>query len=214
MRGKKFMRCGGIAAVVVACIAVPGFADPSLQNGDFSAGLSPWAVEYGIVTDGGGFALFEEDTASLSSTLSQQFTIPALAMQLSFDVLFSSAGTYDDASWPDALTACLFDNPSDLIPLISNPGYNDFFYMDHTGGVETVGTFDGTHVALDVSAFRGLDAYLVFDLLASDDGMTTTVSVDNVNVSVVPLPGALLLGLVGMSAAAGFCHKFGRRNQA
>jgi len=208
MAGKMFMRCGGIAVIVAACIALPALADPSLQNGDFSAGLSAWTLEYGAVTDGGGFALFEEDSASLSSTLSQQLTIPALAMQLSFDVLFSSAGAYDFSTWPDAFTACLYDNPLDLNPLISNPGYNDFFYMDHTGVVETVESFDGTRVTLDVSAFRGMDAYLVFDLLASDDGMTTSVTLDNVTISTVPAPGALLLGLVGMSAVGGVWRRF------
>jgi hypothetical protein len=99
----------------------------------------------------------------------------------------------------------------DLNPLIANPGFNDFFYMDHTGVVETVGTFDGTHVALDVSAVRGLDAYLVFNLVASEDGITTSVSLDNVNVSVVPLPGALLLGLAGMSTVTPLACLFRRQ---
>lgn len=212
MNDKSFFRCGGFAVIVVVLAGLPGVADLTPQNGDFSLGLSSWTVEYGIVTDGGGFALFQEDPTSLTSTLSQQFTIPALALELSFDVVMSSTGTYDTGTWPDAFTACLYDNPVGLNPLICNPGFNDFFYMDHTGVVETVGTFDGTSVTLDVSAFRGLDAYLVFDLLASDNGMITSVSLDNVNVSVVPAPAALLLGLVGIgTGTVGLWRKFGQR---
>jgi len=41
---------------------------------------------------------------------------------------------------------------------------------------------------------------LVFDLWGSEDGMLTSVSLDNVNVSVVPAPGGLVLGLIGMGA--------------
>jgi hypothetical protein len=108
------MNSGGLVAIITACIALPAFADPSLQNGDFSAGLSAWTVEFGIVTDGGGFALFQEDPASLTSTLSQQFTIPAQAAQLSFDVLMSSAGDYDPSTWPDAFTASLYDTTTIL----------------------------------------------------------------------------------------------------
>lgn len=206
MRTNAFMRHSVIAGVLL-CISLPGFANPRLQNGDFSAGLSAWTVEYGRVADGGGFALFDEDPSSLTSTLSQQFTIPSAASEISFDVLMASLGTYDPATWPDAFTACLYDNPVDLNPLISSPGYSDFFYTDHTGIVESVGSFDGTHVTLDVSAFRGFDAYLVFDLLASDDGMATTINLDNVNVSVVPVPGGVFLCLVGLGVT-GLCGRF------
>lgn len=210
MANKSYLKTIQFSAIVIAFSSVTSFAGPTLQNGDFSAGLTGWNVEYGTVTDGGGYALFEEDPFDLSSTLSQQFTIPALALELSFDVLISSTGNYDTAEWADAFTACLYDNPLDLNPLIYNPGFDDFFYMDHTGVVEMVGSFDGTSVTLDVSAFRNLDAYLVFDLWANlNDGMTTTVSLDNVNISVIPAPGALLLGLIG-TGLVGFWHRVRR----
>jgi hypothetical protein len=38
---------------------------------------------------------------------------------------------------------------------------------------------------------------LSFDLWGGLDGMLTNVDLDNVNVSVIPVPGALLLGLIG-----------------
>jgi hypothetical protein len=176
------------------------FAGPTLQNGDFSSGLDFWTVESGTVTDGGGYALFEEHPVDLSSTLSQVFTIPALANRLSFDVLMSYGlgGDYDPFAWPDAFTASLLD-PVTLDPLLSNPGYTDFFYLDNTGVVETIATVWGNTVKLDVSGLAGLDAYMVFNLLGSADGMMTSVTLDNVNISVIPAPGALLLGLIGAS---------------
>ena len=92
-------------------------------------------------------------------------------------------------------------DPLTFDPLISNPfPYTDFFYLDNTGYVETVANFSGNTVRLDVSSLAGLDAYLVFDLWASYDGMLTSVSLDKVEVSVIPTPGALLLGLIGTVA--------------
>jgi hypothetical protein len=50
---------------------------------------------------------------------------------------------------------------------------------------------------LDVSNWAGYDVLLSFDLWGGLDGMQTTVSLDNVNVSVIPAPGALLLAFIG-----------------
>ena len=197
MKKKTYLKSLGVGGIALLCLCLTTLAGPTLQNGDFSSGLDFWNPEYGTVTDGGGFALFQEHATSLSSTLSQEFTIPALALELSFDVVMSLAGNYDTAEWADAFTACLYDNSTGF-PLDNNPGVDDFFYIEHTGLFETVGSFDGTTVTLDVSAFRDMDAYLVFDLWANlYDGMETSVSLDNVNISVIPAPGALLLGLIG-----------------
>ena len=196
------LRCIGVAMTVVAFVSLTAFADLVPQNGDFSDGLNHWTVEYGSVTNGGGLALFQEDPGFLTSTLSQQFiTIPAGATQLSFDVLMSAVpgGDTDPFAAPDAFTASLL-NPLTLDPLVFNSGYSDFFYMDNTGGLETIAAVSGSMVALDVSGLAGLDAYLVFNLVAGEDGMTTTVNLDNVNVSVVPLPGAVILGLLGLTS--------------
>lgn len=184
------------AVILFVCISPTLYAN--LSNGDFSAGLNGWTVEYGTVTDGGGFALFQEHPVDLSSTLSQQFTIPALALQLSFDVWMSAVagGDYDPFSWPDAFTASLLD-PVTFDPLISNPGVTEFYYLDNTSYEETVGTVSGSTVSLDVSSWAGYDVLLSFDLWGGLDGMLTSVSLDNVQISVIPAPGALLLGLIG-----------------
>jgi len=202
--------CCKIFVVIVGLALFSGslvFAVPTIENGDFSTpGLSGWTVEYGTVTDGGGYALFEEDSFELSSTLSQEFTIPALALELSFDVELSAVPGGDDFGFPpDAFTASLLD-PVTFDPLISNPGYTDYYFVDNQGLVETVATVTGNTVSLDVSGLRGLDALLSFDLWGGDDGMLTSVSVDNVNVSVIPTPGALLLAGIG-TGLVGFLRR-------
>ncbi len=174
------------------------WAAPTLQNGDFSNGLEGWDVEFGTVTDGGGFAYFQEDDWDASSTLSQTFTLPDLALELSFDVWMESVpgGPDDPWAWPDEFTASLLD-PDTFDPLIANPGYTEFFYLDNTGVVETVATYVGNTVTLDVSGLAGQNVFLAFDLWGGYDGMNTTVGVDNVSVSVIPAPGALLLAGIG-----------------
>ncbi len=191
-----YVRVLVVGAGFLLCSAPVVFAD--LTNGDFSTpGLYGWTVESGNVSDGGGYALFQEHPVDMLSSLVQEFTLPALALELSFDVAMSSVPGGDHESWPDAFMALLLD-PLTFGPLISNPGYTEFYYLDNTGYLETVATVSGNNVSLDVSSLAGLDVFLAFDLLGGDDGMLTSVELDNVNVSVVPAPGALLLGLIGI----------------
>jgi hypothetical protein len=158
MNNKSFFKGSGFSTIVVVLAGLTAFAGPTLQNGNFSSGLTDWNVEYGTVTDGGGYAKFQEDAMSLSSTLSQQFTLPAGSLTLSFDVWMSSAetgGDYDPFSWPDAFTVSLLD-PVTFDPLISNLGVTEFYYLDNTGYEETVGTVSGSTVSLDVSSWGRL----------------------------------------------------------
>jgi hypothetical protein len=212
MKKKSHVKSVAFCVLVVLWRALPGFG--GITNGDFSTlDLSGWTVEFGTVTDGGGYALFEEDLSDLSSTLSQQFTIPALALELSFDVVMSAegGGDYDPFSWADAFTASLLD-PVTFDPLISNPGVTEFYHLDNTGYEETVGTVSGSTGSLDVSSWAGYDVLLSFDLWGGLDGMQTTVSLDNVNVSVVPAPGALVLVLIG-SGMIGLWRRFSRQRE-
>jgi len=198
MKKKTYLKSLGVGGIALLCLCLTTFAGQTLQNGDFSAGLSNWTVEYGSVTDGGGYALFQEHPVDYSSTLSQGFTIPALALDLCFDVMMSyeAGGPYDQFAPPDAFLGSLYD--SDGNPLFANPlGVDEFYYLDNTSIVDTTGTLIGNTVRLDVSSLAGQDVLLVFDLWSSYDGMTTTVNLDNVNITVIPAPGALLLGLIG-----------------
>lgn len=203
MRGKVRLKINVVFTVLILMPQSLVLADLAIENGDFSAGLSGWSVDPfgGEVVDDGGYALFVEDPDLMLSSLSQEFTIPALALELSFDVqMFAVPGGFTDPfAWPDAFIASLLD-PVTFDPLVSNPVVDDFYYLDNTGLEETVGTVSGNTVSLDISSLADMDAYLVFDLWGSDDGLLTSVRLDNVEISLVPAPGALLLGLIGMGA--------------
>lgn len=206
MKKKWVFKRMGFCGMVVALAGVTAVAAPALQNGDFSSGLGSWTVESGAVSDGGGFALFEEDPVFGMSSLVQEFGLPPGALELSFDVDMSAvAGGDDFGCSPDAFTASLLD-PLTYDPLVSNPGFTDFYYLDNTGWEETIATVAGSTVSLDVSPFAGQDVFLGFDLLGGDDGCLTSVSVDNVSVSVIPAPGALLLGMIG-TGLVGFLRR-------
>jgi hypothetical protein len=188
--------------VFAFCIGlVVWFGQPTAEatvvvNGDFSDGMNGWTVESGNVSDGGGYALFEEHPVEILSTLKQGFTLPDwTSMSLSFDVKMSAVagGAYDPFAWPDAFTASLLD-PVTKEPIIANPGRTDFFYIDNNNPIITIGTL---MLRLDLSGLGGRNAALYFDLIGSDDGMLTTVTVDNV--TVIPEPCSLLLWLVGTS---------------
>jgi len=206
MKEKRFFELLGFSVMVLTIAGLTAYATPTPLNGDFSSGLDYWQVNPpdglgGPVSVVSGYAFFEEDTYYILSTIGQVFTIPDLALELSFDVVISSVPGGDDApfAWPDAFTASLLD-PVTFDPLISNPGVTEFYYLDNTGYEETAGTVSGSTVSLDVSSWAGYDVLLSFDLLGGLDGMQTTVGLDNVNVSVIPAPGALLLGLIGTGA--------------
>jgi len=181
--------------ILFACIP-PVYG--TLQNGDFTAGLAGWTVESGNVSDGGGYALFEEHETKILSTLKQGFTLPDwTSMSLSFDVKMSatSGGPHDPFAWPDAFTASLLD-PATLEPLVYNPGRTDYFYIDNTNSIITIGTLT---VTIDLTGLGGRDAALYFDLIGSDDGMLTSVNVDNV--AVIPEPTTCLLLIWSLALA-------------
>jgi hypothetical protein len=175
-------------------------AEATVVNGDFSNGLHGWTVESGNVINGGGYALFQEHSTQILSTLKQEFTLPNWSsMFLLFDVKMSAiaGGDYDPFAWADAFTASLLD-PATKKPLIANPGRTDFFYMDNTG-VLTPATLT---IKLDLTGLGlgGRNAVLYFDLMGSDDGMLTNVHLDNVEI--IPEPCSAILWLVGAGTFA------------
>ena len=180
-------------AVVILCLCSAAGATMVPENGDFSAGLSAWPVKSGNVSDGGGYALFEEHPTLILSTLVQEFTLPQGVISLAFDVKMSATpgGVDDPFAWPDAFTASLLDADT-LDPLVWNPGRTDFFYMDNTNSLITIGTIT---ITTDLTGFDNRAVALYFDLIGSNDGMLTTVRVDNVEI--IPEPCSFLLWLGG-----------------
>jgi len=67
----------------------------------------------------------------------------------------------------------------------------------------------GGDLRLHLDGGQAMDAYLLFDLLGSYDGMLTGVNLDNVNISVIPAPGALLLVGIG-AVAVGLWRRVGK----
>jgi len=204
MRDKSLLP--GFCLSVILCFGAPAAAGLVPCNRDFTLGLQGWRVVSGNVSDGGGYALFDEHPTQILSTLMQQFTLPDWAsMHLVFDVKMTAVpgGSADPFAWPDAFTASLLD-PATLDQLVSNPGRTDFFYIDNTDSIITVGTLV---VRLDLTGLGGRDAGLYFDLIGGDDGMLTSVTLDNVDI--IPEPCSLLLWLVG-AGTVGIFRRFSK----
>ena len=184
--------------VCVLCTDLSVPVGAALINGDFSSGLTGWQVDSGMVSDGGGFTFFEEDQTQILSTLVQAFNLPADVLSLSFDLLFSSApGGPDLATFPDAFSVSLL-NPVTFAPFVSSPSRSDFYFIDNSGVVETIASTVGDSIRVDLTGLGGMDVALFFDLFGGDDGMISSVELDNVMVEVIPEPASFLLMTLGM----------------
>lgn len=194
MRERPLYTAHVVSLLIMVWLARPAAANLVPYNGDFSFNLDGWSVVSGNVTNGGGYAKFEEHSTAILSTLKQEFTLPEGVLWLAFDVKMSATpgGADDPYAWPDAITASLLD-PVTLVPLISNPGRSDFFYMDNTNSIITIGTLS-VSIGLTGLGLDGREAALYFDLIGSDDAMLTSVHVDNV--AIIPEPCSLLVWVV------------------
>jgi hypothetical protein len=159
----------------------PALAD--LYNGDFSEDLDGWIVDpiNSVKPSGDDRAEFlqgEPGNQYPNSTLSQIFTLDQEALELSFYFVMITPG-----GETDIFTASLNGNT---------------FYTkdsDYGGGV-----YEETFI-YDVSNLAGQTVELTFDLQHDYEGSETTVLLDNVAVSLVPAPGAVLLASIGLSCA-------------
>lgn len=206
MRERPLYIAHVVCLLITLWLAQPVAATMVPYNGDFSFNLDGWSVVSGNVTNGGGYAKFEEHSTAILSTLKQEFTLPEGVLWLAFDVKMSATpgGDDDPFAWPDAITASLLDATT-LDPLVANPGRTDFFYMDNTNSLITIGTLT---ITTDLTGFGNRAVALYFDLIGSDDGMVTRVMVDNVEVA-VPEPCSLLLWLVG-TGTVGIFRRFSK----
>jgi len=179
-----------VGAVLVLILIQPALAD--VTNGTFDTDLSGWTVDpsNSVIPDSGAALFFQ--TSTDHSVLSQEFLIDPLSLTLSLDVVMNVEG--EGGAETDHFTAKLLDELDQPVAPISLEGY--FARLD--GG--TAGTFSDTF-NVPVSSLIGQEVTLILDLFHDDDDFETTAIVDNVSVSVVPVPGAVVLGSLGLGLA-------------
>ena len=200
-----------VAACVVLIVAASQASAISVTNGDFSAGLAGWTT-VGPVSDGGGFALLEEDPVLAVTSLEQQIVVPAGSAWLVFDLgLSSTPDSTTGFPFPDGFAASLLD-PVTFAPILSTSGFTDYFYEDRAGLRDfdpNIVNVSGNTVRLDLSSVSGgTGALIVFDLLGGNDGFATQATVDNVDIVAIPEP----LTIIGVPMAmAGLVGYFRRR---
>jgi hypothetical protein len=191
-------------------------AGPSLQNGDFSSPLSVGWTDWDLVTIDAGVAVLGEDPV-VWAFLEQEFMIPTLALSLSFEYkpLFEADGA-------ETFTASLLDPvsydpliPTDADPLDPSETYyfmhdwNDFWGINDviTDPAYVTLTDLGagwTSVTLDLTSLGGIEteALLAFDFIPGFDDLSLDgeIRIDNVGLQVIPVPSAIVLGLIGLGA--------------
>ena len=195
----KFVVAAGIVCLLLS--AESALADP-LKNGDFESGLSEWTVAPdGSVVPDSGAALFLPDNPDntspySNSTLFQEFTLDHQSLILSFEMDMYTSGTGET----DTFTATLLDLDNMGNPIGSVSSGSHFYSLNSSGdedkatGVSVI----GNTVSLCVSSWANSNVKLVFNLQHDySDDLWTTVLLDNV--ALVPVPGAVLLGSIGLA---------------
>jgi hypothetical protein len=190
-------------------------AKADISNGGFDTGLGGWETASGtVVWDPTGFAVLKEHATVLASTLQQVFAIPGAPLSLSFEHEMSQTGPGPTGFSPDFFTASLLD-PVTQAPILSSPGYTDYFYRNNAGLVDydaSIVTIIGDRVTLDLTSLPGgRNALLAFDLYGFDDGCITQVRIDNVRTEAVPVPipepVSVVSGAIGLMMVGGYLRR-------
>ena len=182
------MRNARVALVWAAtALGLTTLAQADLVNGDFSSGGAGWATS-GVVFFFSGTASFWEDlpygyTDSKGdfsySTLMQDFSRDSTDTTLEFDFKLPGIGT-----------------ETDYLQLLLNGTVID---VASTSSADSNNDGNWHHWSQDLSAMPQGNTSIIFRLKGYDDILDTTVEIDNVAVtSVVPLPGAFILGNLGL----------------
>lgn len=217
----KQMETSSVILFAVAILAGPWFAindcmadvGEPLQNGEFSSNLNEWTTLGPVQWDAGAAVLGEGEgiMGHIGSSLSQEFTlgIPIASASLSFDYL---AGF--EADGLEEFKVYLQD-PSSYDPLVAHstdpyyfrhdsysPDGSESFYCDaHYVTVTDIESGWRT-VTLDLSSLgdEAVAARLSFSFVPqrNDPGWYDgQITIDNVAVTPVPVPSALVLGIAG-----------------
>ncbi len=183
-----------VALTIVLGLTASVRAD--LFNGDFEAGESPWDFsDNAFIGDDladpippvNQLAILEESSDYTAGdslvTVFQEFSHAGGAAQLHFDFRILTEG--EEMQETDQFQVWL--NSALLLDVASTDDPAD-------GAVH--------HQVLDVTLLASPpDNVLEFRLVGDDDEISTTVEIDNVCIAPVPLPGAALLGVLGLGMA-------------
>jgi len=202
MKGQSVFKF--ITVSIAFLLASTHLLQAGITNGDFSADLTTgWTVEAGYVEwwndESARFAPdYDQDTFFQHSTLSQIFTMDAGLRTLSFDLMME-AGEGET----DVFTAYLLNPNDNNEPLIYITGKDYFFSLSSDGEIEDeLVTIAGDTYNLDVSGITVSEVKIVFDLEHDYTDVDTYAFLDNVQVSLIPAPGAFMLGSIGVGFVA------------
>ncbi len=198
-----------IAVSITFLLASTHLLQAGITNGYFPTDLTGWVITNNVEQgpwlwpngSDNGSARFGPDEEELfeHSTLSQEFTLDAGSQTLSFDLTMGPGG-----GETDVFTAFLLDSSGD--PLIFIDDDKDYFFsLSSDGDIEDeLVTIDGDTYSLDVSGITVSNVKIVFDLAHdySINDVDTYAFLDNVNVSLIPAPGAFVLGSIGVGFVA------------
>lgn len=182
----------------------------NITNGYFNDGLDGWTTESGSISvddqNAEFIECFTDQGDPVNSTLSQPFTFSEDALSLSFNAIMYGGET-------PTFTASLFDSSNE--PLIYLPGETYFYSLIGSSSGDIVECADGVSLSFpgkvtvdDVSAWQSQPVKIVFSLIPKAEdyhsgyGSGVSMFLDNiaveVEVAVIPAPGAILLGSIGV----------------
>ncbi len=183
----------------------------SLQNGDFSSGLTGWTIQGDVTVDNG--EAVAGDNAATYSLLYQSIPLVAGDYTIEFDFMNKLSGNvpHDPPfAFLDTFFATLYF-ANDLSGFNLAPGGFDaafsLFSLDYNGVFENLGSIgvsakglDWSHMSLD---FHNTYNYVIpgfelFDMNYIDND--SKVRIDNVSINVIPEPATLILTGFGILA--------------
>ncbi len=171
------------------------FEDDFTQNSD---SWDYWGDVDHDEKNGNNFAvLYAGDEGE--AVLFQELYLPDNVKYLSFDIRYKTNFDGRDYSNPPSFFAAYLIDLDTDDPLVSNPGFDDFFYKNNFGLIDTIAKKKGKTVTLDLEGLGDRDVELWFEVINEWDGYKTKVKIDNVKIGVIPAPGAFLLSAVGLS---------------
>lgn len=190
------------AAVLVVIVGSVASVRADLSNGDFESGDAPWVV----LNDD---AFIDPEPGNPSNHL-------AVLLENEMHPLDDAGGSYNltgiSQSFSHTPGEALLHFDYKILTEISETDHFQVWlgavlYLDVPTDDFDLADGNVHHGTLNVSLLAGND--LEFRLKGYNDGNSTVVEIDNVCIAPVPVPGAVLLGALGLGSAG---HRLRRRS--